>query len=185
MLNVDEFESVFRSASKQSFTVAPPDPKRVLVLADIEETDLAVYTESVKQLLAPMAARCSELEWLFQPSFSGVEGVLRLVEEERPDLIVTYRNLNSDAWAYQYSLGVYLNALTRGTDKPVLITPSPRAFPSMNWKHSLTDQVMAVDDSLTGDDELIRWAAAGTKLISMWPPAARATRCRIARSIPS
>lgn len=159
MLNLDEFESVFRSASKEPFSFSPPDPKHVLVITDISGDELEAYMAAVKELLAPMSARCSDLNWTITDSFEGVEGVLRLVEETQPDLIVTYRNMKSDAWAYSYSLGVYLNALTRGTGHPVLITPSPRAFPSMKWKHSLTDQVMAIDDSLTGDDSLINWAA--------------------------
>ncbi|MFT5354857.1 MAG: nucleotide-binding universal stress UspA family protein [Polyangiales bacterium] len=159
MLNLDEFESAFRSASKKPFTYSPPNPKHVLVITDIGGAELEAYMAAVKELLAPMSARCSDLRWTVKDSFDGVEGVLRLVEEAQPDLIVTYRNMKSDAWAYSYSLGVYLNALTRGTGHPVLITPSPRAFPSMKWKHSLTDQVMAIDDSLTGDDSLINWAA--------------------------
>ncbi len=159
MLNVDEFESAFRAANKVSFRHVPPTVRRVLAIADLAETELDDWVDAGRRLLVALDGK---VEWVVHGagSWSGVEGVLRLVEETSPDLIVSYRNLNSDAWKWAYSLGVYLNALTRGTTVPVLVTPNPHAYPAMSWQHSRTDSVMVVNDSLTGDDALISWGAA-------------------------
>jgi len=166
MLNVDEFESVFRAADKKKFAFAPPDVSRVLVVTDLEGDALDEYVSASKALLQPIAAASSEPPaWDVKGagSWSGVEGVLRLVEEGDYDTVVTYRNLNSDAWQWAYSLGIYLNALTRGTELPVFVTPNPRAYPSMEWRHNRTDSVMAINDSLVGDDMLVSWAARATR----------------------
>ncbi len=166
MLNVDEFESVFRAADKKQFAYAPPDVSQVLVVADLEGEALDEYVRASQALLEPVTAAASEPPtWDVKGagSWSGVEGVLRLVEEGSYDAVVTYRNLNSDAWQWAYSLGIYLNALTRGTQLPVFVTPNPRAYPSMEWRHNRTDSVMAINDSLVGDDLLVSWAARATR----------------------
>lgn len=163
MLNVDEFESVFRAADKKSFKLDEPDVRRVLVISDLDATELDDYVDACKRLLAALP---SDPAWIVKggSSWSGVEGVLRLVEDHDPDLIVTYRNMNSDAWKWAYSLGVYLGALTRGTTVPVCVTPNPHAHPAMAWQHSRTDSVMVVNESLVGDDALINWGVAITRL---------------------
>ncbi len=164
VLNVDEFESVFRSGWKKNFVHVPPSAKRVLVVSDLEADAQEAYVQACRGLLEPLTERESP-EWSFAPhgQWKGVEGLLRLVEEERPDVIVTYRNLNSDAWKWAYSLGVYLGALTRGTEIPVVVTPNPHAYPSLEWQHSKTDSVMVLNDTLVGDDELVSWGALVTR----------------------
>lgn len=162
MLNVDEFESAFRAADKVSFRYVPPTVRRVLAIGDLTGTELDDWVDAGRRLLAALDP---EVPWVVHGAgaWSGVEGILRLVEETSPDLIVSYRNLNSDAWRWAYSLGVYLNALTRGTTVPVVVTPNPRAYPAMSWQHSRTDSVMVVGDSLTGADALVSWGASLTR----------------------
>ncbi len=162
MPNIDEFESAFRAADKVSYRYVPPTVRRVLAIGDLAGTELEDWVDAGRRLLAALDPT---VEWVVRGanSWTGVEGVLRLVEESAPDLVVSYRNLNSDAWRWAYSLGVYLNALTRGTTIPVLVTPNPRAYPAMSWQHSRTDSVMVVNDSLTGDDALVSWGASITR----------------------
>ena len=162
MLNVDEFESLFRAADKVSFRHVPPTVRTVLAVADLADTELDDWVDACRRLLAAVEPGT---QWIVRGAgeWAGVEGVLRLVEETSPDLVVSYRNLRSDAWRWAYSLGVYLNALTRGTTLPVVVTPNPHAFPAMSWQHSRTDSVMVVNDSLTGDDALVSWGAALTR----------------------
>ncbi|MEM1415471.1 MAG: hypothetical protein AAGH15_11245, partial [Myxococcota bacterium] len=164
MLNVDEFESVFRAAAKQRFRFAPPRVETLLVVTDLEGEDLATYLEATRRLLEPLTTG-REPAWTVRAAseWEGVEGVLGLVDDAAPDLIVTYRNLRSDAWKYSYSLGVYLNALTRATPIPVFVTPHPVAFPALGWKDSRTDSVMVINDALTGDDALVNWGCALTR----------------------
>ena len=163
VLNVDEFESVFRAADKAHFTYAPPSLGRVLVISDLEGDALAQYVAACQRLLEPGVDPAVRWDVRGKGSWDGVEGCLRLVDDNGYDAVITYRNLRSDAWRWAYSLGVYLNALTRGTQLPVFVTPSPHAYPSMAWQHSRTDSVMAVGDSLTGDDGLVSWAARLTR----------------------
>jgi nucleotide-binding universal stress UspA family protein len=166
MLNVDEFESVFRAADKKKFVYDPPAVARILVVADLEGEDLDEYVKASRALLEPVTAaaeRAPEWDVKGAGTWEGVEGVLRLVEDGDHDAVVTCRNLNSDAWQWAYSLGIYLNALTRGTQLPVFVTPNPRAYPSMAWRHNRTDSVMAINDSLVGDDLLVSWAARATR----------------------
>ena len=164
MLNVDEFESVFRAAAKERFRFAPPEVATLLVVTDLEGEDEEVFLDATRLLLEPLVEG-RDVAWEVRGAgaWEGVEGVLGLVDEVRPDLVVTYRNLRSDAWKYSYSLGVYLNALTRATPLPVFVTPHPRAFPALGWKESRTDSVMVINDALTGDDALVNWGCALTR----------------------
>ena len=158
MLNVDEFESVFRAADKKIFTHTAPSVSEILLISDLEGPELQAYVSACQTLLRPLGEK---LKWSIHGNgaWSGVEGVLRLVEDATPDLIVSTRNLNSDAWRWAYSLGVYLNAMCRATSYPVVVTPNPRAYPSLPWKDGGADSVMVVDDHLTGDDRIVNWGA--------------------------
>ncbi|HJK93087.1 MAG TPA: hypothetical protein RMH26_20305 [Polyangiaceae bacterium LLY-WYZ-15_(1-7)] len=159
MLNVDEFESVFRAGYKKSFKFAPPEVGRILVVADVAGETLTEYEGACRKLVEPLGP--DDVEWTIrgEGSWEGVQGLLDMVDEVKPDVIVTYRNLNSDAWKWSYSLGVYVNAITMGLRLPILVTPNPRAFPGLAWQHSRTDSVMVVNDSLVGDDRLVNWGA--------------------------
>lgn len=169
MLNVDEFESVFRAADKKSYKRARPNVDTVLVLTDLSGDEHDAYVQAVEELLEPLALReaLEDKKLIWETRGAGewqeVDGVLALVAELKPDLIVTYRNLNSSAWKYCYSLGVYLSALHRAVEQPVVITPHPKSFPDMAWRSCRTDSVMVINDSLTGDDGLVNWGVALTR----------------------
>ena len=156
MLNVDEFESVFRAADKKLFRLAPPTISRVLVVHDLSEP--AAFANASRALLSRLP---DSAEWssLSASDWDGVEGLLSAVEDAAPDLLVAYRNLNSDAHRFNFSLGVYLNALTRATSLPVVVTPHPLQRDPSRWARTPT-HVMVVEDHLTGDDALINWGAA-------------------------
>ena len=161
MVNVDAFESAFRSASRQPFRFEAPPLRSVLIVADVQDQALEDYGVACKAFLAP-ALGDGAVRFDLLSELTGLEAVLARVEELEPDLIVSYRNLVSDAWTYAFSLGVYLNALTRGTERPVLVTPSPRAYPSMAWSKETPGDVMVLDEDLTNDDNIVNWAARCT-----------------------
>ena len=64
----------------------------------------------------------ADAEWtvLGDDAYGDVDALRELVEKAQPQLVVTYRNLRYSTWRWPYSLGVYLNVLTRETDHPVL-----------------------------------------------------------------
>jgi len=157
VLNVDQFESAFRGADKARFKLGLPEVTRVLILTDIEGQAHDDYCAAARALIGDVGADAEYLHY-DKSALTGVEHVLKLMQATAPDLVCTYRNLLTDAWQWNYSLGVYLNAITRGFDFPVVVTPSPHAEPVATWTHRSTENVMAVTDHLTGDDALVNWA---------------------------
>ncbi len=156
MLNVDEFESVFRAADKKQFHVDPPAIERVLVVSDVEGEEEQHYLRAIQTLLGPLG---DDIAWVTRGkgTWSGVEELLHETRDIAPDMVVAYRNLYSDAWGWSYSLGVYLSALTRGTPHPVLVTPNPHASRERNWYGAGSRSVMVITNHLTGDDRLVNW----------------------------
>jgi hypothetical protein len=88
---------------------------------------------------------------------------LESIEERKPDLIVTYRHLHSEAWQWPHSLGEYLDVMTQATSVPVLVLPHPDANRSLPHSIKNTDRVMAITNHLTGDNQLVNMAVTFTE----------------------
>lgn len=157
-MKVDQFESVFRSAAKDPFQYEKLEFRRILVVTDQEADAAAPFLEDVKGLLLEVG---SESEWntLGNEDYSSVESLLVAVKEAQPDLVVTYRNLRSDAWKWPYILGEYLDALIQIAEPPVLVVPHPEAGRASGHAMQDTDVVMAMTDHLTSDHRLVNVAA--------------------------
>ncbi len=84
--------------------------------------------------------------------------VRRRSERAVPDLIVTYRHLQSNAWQWPHGLGEYLDVLSQATDTPVLVLPHPDAGRALPHAIANTDCVMAITDHLTADARLVDYA---------------------------
>ena len=95
-------------------------------------------------------------------SFDTIEMLLERVNERKPDLICTYRNLHSGAWRWPYSLGEYLDVLTQIVACPVLVLPHPRVTRTNGHTLQGTDIVMAVTTHMAGDNSLVNNAAGFT-----------------------
>ena len=163
MTNLNQFESVFKSADKAVYTYDRPTFDRVLVVTDLNEADATNITNRVRTFLNTIDAAGTRWDTLSGDAFGSVQALLESIEEHKPDLIVTYRHLHSSAWQWPYSLGEYLDVITQATSIPVLVLPHPdddRVLP-----HSIqdTDRVMAITDHLTGDNRLVNIAVALTK----------------------
>ncbi len=163
MTNLDQFESVFKSADKAVYTYDRPTFKRVLLVTDLNEADAAGIAGRVRSFLTVIDEAGTRWDSLSGDVFGSVQALLESIEEKRPDLIVTYRHLHSEAWKWPHSLGEYLDVMTQATSVPVLVLPHPdsdRALP-----HSIkdTDRVMAITNHLTGDNRLVNMAVAFTE----------------------
>ncbi|HIG29106.1 MAG TPA: hypothetical protein EYQ50_15480 [Verrucomicrobiales bacterium] len=88
---------------------------------------------------------------------------MNLVAENPKELLVTYRNLHSQAWRYPHSLGEHLDVLTQKTPNPVLVVPHPEAEYASDHALSNTDRVMAVTDHLSEDQSLVNYAVSMTQ----------------------
>lgn len=157
MLKVDEFESAFRAADKPPFVLAVPSVRTVLLISDLPNGEHEALQSDVRRWLE--RALGEEPRWISwgASDFGDIYDLVQRLEATPADLIVTYRNLKDDAWRYPYSLGHYLNVLTREIGTPVIVIPNPHEFPERAWKDAGTDTVMVVTDHLTGDAALVNW----------------------------
>ncbi len=161
MTQLDQFESVFRAASKAVFEYQRIAVNSVLVVTD-QEGDAAARTgEQVARFLRVLndadfrVARGSE--------FGTIPELLGLVEDHRPDLICTYRHLHSESWRWPYTLGEYVDVLTQATTTPVVVLPRPESIWASDHALQHTGVVMAMTDHLTGDARLVNYAVRLTE----------------------
>lgn len=151
MLEVDEFESAFKSAAKEVFRYERIEFNDVLVLTDLDQDGADQFAAGVQQYLATIG----EANWtvLTGEADSSVDLILEAIESHKPDLICTYRHLHSGAWKWPYSLGTFVDVIIQVAPCPVLMLPRPDAKLPSN-----TDEVSAVTDHLTGDHQLVNCA---------------------------
>ncbi len=156
MSKLDEFESAFKSASKAVYSFGPVEVAKVLVVTDLPAEQARVYSDDVQCFLKVLGDR-SSIDWHSHPMTpeEDVGGLLREVEDVRPDLICCYRNLHSRARTFPFSLGSFVDVLTQATSTPVLLLPAPTEEERLDPSCRRTDKVMVLTDSLTGCDQLI------------------------------
>ena len=152
MSRVDHFESAFNAATKTRYSYHDVAIEKVLVVTDLGEYETHQFSEALEKYLVVLE---DDIQWgaIGGNDYQTVEDLLGRLEEERPSLICTYRNLKDGPRKWPYSLGVFLDVLTQVTTTPVLV------MPDLDGKHELaranTDSVMVVTDHLTGDDRLV------------------------------
>jgi hypothetical protein len=157
MTEIDQFESVFKSASKTLFQPEDVSVNEVLVVSDGDEAAAAKFADICRTFLAVLG---DVVKWrvVDGSQFDSVGGLLQLLEQSDADLICTHRYLHMKAREYPYSLGTYLDVLTQVSAAPVVVMPHPGSIPDAN-PHEDTDRVMAITDHFTGDNHLASWAA--------------------------
>lgn len=161
MTRIDQFESVFRAASKPRY--APGDVRldRILVVTDLDGEAGRRYTARLMAFLGGVAG-IDSAEWTeLHGEAETVGALLEAVQNHRPDLVCTYRNLHSGSFRWPYTLGDHAAVLTQVTDAPVLLLPRPDDDLDEALKN--TDRVMAITDHLAGDARLVDHALAFTR----------------------
>ncbi|MEM9410489.1 MAG: hypothetical protein AAGA30_05215 [Planctomycetota bacterium] len=163
MSKIDEFESLFKSATKPVFHVSPVTLNQVLILVDRESDLLGDFIDRIKQFLSVLNSVDHTIEFEVRDTsdLSNMQHLLDMVNGAGPDLICTYRNLNGSAIEFPYSLGEAVDVLTQATDIPVLLLPRPEAFGDQHLQNS--DRVMLMTDHLAGDDRLVTFGAMFTQ----------------------
>jgi hypothetical protein len=161
-VRLDEFESVFRSAVKPTFTFAPPPLARVLLVTHVDDPASHAVAPAVERLLAALDGPASlELVTAGLADWKTPQGRLALVESQAPDLIVTWRNLAGTPDTLDWDLGPVVHALTQGSGVPVLLLPDPHR-PDFDARVGTPTRTLIVTDHLTGDDRLANWGVALT-----------------------
>lgn len=159
MTLIDQFESVFRAASRTPYRYAAVSIRKVLVVTDLEAGAAAAFTARAMKLLAAVGS--PETEVLAAGDADTVGELLEAVQRAAPDLVCTYRNLHSGAWRWPYTVGDHVEVLTQVTAVPVLLLPRPEVEAAAERGQS--DRVMAMTDHLDGDERLVNAAAAFTR----------------------
>ena len=102
MATVDQFESIFNAASKPAHRYEPARYSRIAVITDLD----AEAADGLARRLRAAFGTLAQSEWWSMPADRSetVEQLLDLVDLERLDLVVTYRNLHSAAWQWPHRL---------------------------------------------------------------------------------
>ena len=170
MSTVDQFESVFKAAAKTTYVHEKHPLGKVLLVTDMENAEATLYLQTVRKFLEGILPD-TETEWIpvSKDGFKNVKDLLDKVEGHHPDLIITYRNLRSDAWRWPYSLGEHLDVLTQVTTTPVLVLPHPDREDATDFLSRPLQTVMAVSGHLCGEGTLVGYSStftpSGGKLI--------------------
>ncbi len=170
MTNIDQFESIFKSAAKTPFEFVPVHTRSMLLVMDAEGDTVDWYRARVERFLKSMGDRApADIYVLERGELGTVSGLLEAVDRYAVDLVCTYRNLRIPATEHPYSLGVYVDVLSQVASAPLLLLPRPEVLEHQDDLLQNTREVMAVTDNLTGDHRLVNYAAhftaAGGKLI--------------------
>ena len=172
MPNVDQFESVFRAATREVFAYAPIAVRRVMVVTDLPETEAYPVGEKLKNFLSVLGGESSETAWdiVPGPEFRSVDDLLKIVEKAGPDLIITWRHLHSPVSirgsTQGHTLGDHAAELTQSINIPVMLCPHPKTQePNIRGFRGLenTNVVMAMTNHLSGDNRLVNWAVRLTE----------------------
>ncbi len=159
MTNVDQFESVFRSAAKEVYRRHDIPLNDAMVVTDLPRDEAETFAERLTQYLSA-TDQDVRLMVLAADDYRGTGELLERVENAAPSLICAYRNLHSADFERPYSLGEHLDVITQVASAPVLVVPNPRLSGEANkrWQNAGTGRVMVVTDHLGGDNRLIDWA---------------------------
>ena len=163
MPNLDQFESEFRAATRTPYEYAPISLNRGLLITDQSTPDPALQATLARFLGVGRDGKPIDLEHISIDVTCNVRELLNIVAEKKVELLVTYRNLHSDAWSWPHSLGDAVDVLTQITDIPVLLIPNPKEDVSYTAQMQNTDVVMAITDHLAGDHHLVNYAVALTQ----------------------
>ncbi len=164
MSQVDQFESVFRSAIRPAYEPHRIHIDSVMLVTDraeeeSQELEQALYSWMPDLATSPGSQRRSRL---IQGDYRSTAELLERIQSQAPDLICTYRNLNTDDWQFGHSLGSRLETIIHEGRIPILIIPHPRSKQGTNLSDHGPRTVLAMTDHLTEDHRLIDFAAAFT-----------------------
>lgn len=164
MTDIDQFESMFKAASKPAYHYEPVPIRSVVVITDLPEGEAEAFGEKVRGFLSVLDTG-SPAQWRVLPRerTDTIGALLDLTVDEKPDLVITYRNLHSVAWKWPHSLGDHVDVLTQAAKPPVLLLPRPEIIADDPSLLQNTNRVMAMTDHLTGDSQLVTFAAMLTE----------------------
>jgi len=165
LTQIDEFESLFKSASKPVFHMEATSIGRVMIVLDSAVDRESDYVNQIREFLGTLTGveREVDIQIVEDSQFESVGGLLDQIKGGGPDLICTYRNLRIPASEFPYSLGVFVDVITQATSIPVVLFPRPEQVTQLSLSIDRPKKVIAVTDHLAGDAHLVTFAAKFTE----------------------
>ena len=162
MSNVDQFESAFRSAIRPVYEPQSVRLAKILLVTDLSEAETIELERALKPYFSRLSVVHDSTSWqhLCQDSVDSTAQLLEQVEALQPDLICTYRNLNTNDWRYQKSIGSRLDTLISHANRPILIIPHPESGHAAEHALQQSKIVLAITDHLSAEQQLIDFAIA-------------------------
>ncbi|MEM1349182.1 MAG: hypothetical protein AAGI01_11545, partial [Myxococcota bacterium] len=161
MTTLDRFESLFRSAAKQTYVYTPVPLERAILITDLETR------EHAEALLADVASGFHEFDavsWtaLIAGDYADPGELLEQITKSAPHLVGTYRNLFTRARNWPYSLGSYVDVLAQVTPMPLLLLPNPTRDGHFDPPLARAKRILVITDHMCGSRELVTWGAQMT-----------------------
>ena len=157
MDHIDEFESMFRRAERESFQHVTIPIESIVFITDQSPEESERRRQEVQNFL-PMLQDVNSWREISGDQYSNVGELLTKLDEQQTDLVITYRHLQEQSLVPQHSLGVYLDVLSQVATIPVLVLPGTSAHPEP-LPDGFCDRVMVVADHISGDNALIHYGS--------------------------
>lgn len=157
MDHIDEFESMFRRAERESFRHATIPIESVVFITDQSAEESERRRHEVLEFM-PLLKGVNSWREIRGDQYSNVAELLAKLDEQQTDLVITYRHLQEQSLVPQHSLGVFLDVLSQVSTIPVLVLPGSSEHPEP-LTGKLCDRVMVVADHISGDNGLINYGS--------------------------
>lgn len=153
-MQLDQAESMFRSAWKEEYEYHQLEINHVCIITDKDKQKSNKILENTKKFLSHLEEKTITWQVLCKDDPHSVQDLIDYLNEQKPDLIVSYRNLWHREKGLPATIGVYLDMLTQATDIPILVLPhlENKAYDEHLAK---LDSVMVMTDHLSGDHRLV------------------------------
>lgn len=153
--HIDAFESMFRAAERQPYAYSDVPIHSVVLVTDRARSEAEPLRDEILRFI-PRLEGNTVWRIVDGDDYKNVNDLLRQIDADQTDLIVTYRHLQEEALVPQHSLGVYLDVLTQATTIPVLVLPGTAAHPQ-SLAGKVCTRVMVVTDNIAGDHAIVNY----------------------------
>jgi len=157
MDHIDEFESMFRRAERESFQHVTIPIESVVFVTDQSASESERRRHEIQEFM-PLLKGVNSWREISGDQYANVAELLAKLDEQQTDMVITYRHLQEQSLVPQHSLGVFLDVLSQVTTIPVLVLPGTSTHPEP-LTGKLCDRVMVVADHISGDNGLINYGS--------------------------
>ena len=156
-MRLDEFESVFRSAIKPTYTLRRPPLADVVLLADVPAAGLDALSAAARTVIADAATDAPSRWRVIEADRDlGLQELLTDLRGRPLDLLITHRHVLSHWRNTPHAIGSALAVLAQSLQVPILMLPSPDTPELLPRKPPA--RALVTTRRLTDDSDLVDWA---------------------------